>query len=117
MPAYIVNAGDLRTRITFQVPTESQDAGAAQTVTFADVATTPSVWSHWVYDHGQETDQSDSRRSSLRATVTVRHRKDVLTTWRVIMDGEPWSIIAPPEPVQNQNRWLVLRVERVKGSL
>jgi hypothetical protein len=27
-----------------------------------------------------------------RATVTIRHRVDVETTWRVLKDGAPWQI-------------------------
>lgn len=108
---------DLNTRITFQEPVESQDAGAAQTFNYVQVQTDPEVWANVLYDHGTEQIQSEAKQATLRATVTVRHRSDVLATWRILMNGQPWNLIAPPEPVQNRNRWLVFRIEQAKGSI
>ncbi len=93
------------------------DAGGAQTTTWANVATTPTVWSKWVYDHGQELVQAGAATSVLRATVTVRYRSDILSTWRILKGGVAWQIISPPENVQDENRWTVFRVEQVKGTV
>ena len=117
MADFNVSISDLRTRITFQQPTITKDAGGAQTTTYANVSTNPTVWSSWVYDHGLESVQSGSVQSVLRATVTVRHRNDVLPVWQILKGSEAWKLIAPPEPVQDRNQWLVLRVEQVKGSV
>ena len=111
-----VNIADLRTRITFQSPTISKDASGAQSVVYANVATNPTVWAKWVNDHGQEQVSSDADKSIQRATVTVRHRTDILETWQVLMNSEPWKIISK-DPVQGRNRWVVMRVERVKGTV
>lgn len=107
---------DLRTRITFQTPTITTDAGGAQVETWANVATNPTVWAHWVNEHGQEAMQSDALKSTQRAAVTVRHRSDVLTMWRVLKDGEVWQLISV-DPVQGQRRWVEMIVERVKGTV
>jgi SPP1 family predicted phage head-tail adaptor len=117
MADFNVQIADLNTRITLQVPTISKDAGSAQTTTYANVGTNPTIWSNWVYDHGQELVQGGAKQSVLRATVTIRYRSDVLSTWRVVLGSDNWNIISAPEPVQNRNRWLVFRVERVKGSV
>jgi SPP1 family predicted phage head-tail adaptor len=117
MVDYSVSIADLRKRITFQSPTESKDAGGAQRQSYANIATNPTVWSKWVYDHGQENVQGDAVVSVERATVTVRYRSDVLSTWQVVKDSVNWKIISPPENVQNENRWTVFRVERVKGTV
>lgn len=118
MPDLNVSISDLRTRITFQEPTVTQDAGGAQKTTWANVSTNPTVWSFWVYDHGQEVIQgSGAQAAALRATLTIRHRSDVKPTWRVVLGSDAWNIISPPEPVQNRNRWLVLRVEKVTGTV
>jgi SPP1 family predicted phage head-tail adaptor len=116
MPDFMVNPGDLRTRITFQQPTITQDAGGAQKEAYANVPTHPTVWAKWVNDHGQEAVSSDAEKSTQRATVTVRHRADILETWQVLNNGEAWKIISK-DPVQGRNRWVVLRVERVKGTV
>ena len=111
-----VKVSDLRTRITFQSPTEVTDAGGAQSTTYANVGTVPTVWAQWINDHGQEAIQAEAVVSAQRATVRVRHRTDILETWRVVKDSENWQILSIDE-VQDRNRWIELRVERIKGSL
>jgi len=116
MSGYVVNAGDLRTPITFQEPTIVTDAGAAQSETYANVATNPTVLCRWINDHGAEAVQSEAVRSTQRATVTVRHRSDLQTTWRILKDTEVWKIFSI-DAVQDRRRYVELRVEQVKGSL
>jgi SPP1 family predicted phage head-tail adaptor len=116
MSDFTVNVGDLRTRITFQSPTINKDAGGAQSGAYANVATNPTVWAQWINDHGQESVASGADVSVQRATVRVRHRTDIATTWRVLKDSEPWNILSI-DPVQDKNRWVELRVERVKATV
>jgi SPP1 family predicted phage head-tail adaptor len=80
------------------------------------VATNPTVKARWVNDHGQEAVASEALRSTQRATVTIRHRADVLTTWRILKGAEIWSILSI-DAVQERNRYVELRVERVKGTV
>lgn len=116
MAEYMVDVGELRTSITFQSPTISKDAGGAQKPTFANVSTNPTVLSRWINDHGQEAVQSGAATSAQRATVTVRHRTDIQTTWQVLKDNEAWQILSVDQ-VQGRRRWVELRVERVKGTV
>jgi SPP1 family predicted phage head-tail adaptor len=113
---FTVNPGEMRTRITFQSPTESKDAGGAQTQGYANVGTNPTVWSKWVNAHGNEAVQSDALASVQRATVAIRHRTDILTTWQVLKDSEAWKIISI-DKVRGENRWIELVVERAKGTV
>lgn len=118
MTKYSLHNGELRTRITFQQPTVTKDAGGAQVESgWANVTSNPTVWARVTYDHGQELATSEAKKAVQRATVSVRYRNDVLTTWRVLIDGEPYMIISPPENVQRQNRWLEFRIEQAKGSV
>lgn len=118
MPDYSVNVGDLRTRITFQTPTLSQGADGAQVPSWANISTNPTVWSKWVHDHGQELAQNAAGISAERATITVRYRSDLKPSYAILdASGARWQIISAPENVQNQNRWTVFRVERVKGTV
>ena len=109
------NPANLRTRITFQQPTVSTDAGGAQSPAWTDVESHPTVWAHWVNAHGQENVQN-AVKSVRRATVTIRHRDDVRTTWAVVRGTERWDIISI-DAVQDQRRWIELVVERAEGSV
>lgn len=116
MADYVINPGDLRTRITLQQPTISTDAGGAQRETYADVPTNPTVWAKWVNAHGQEALQQNAVISAQRAAVTIRHRTDVAESWQIVKDGEAWKIISI-DRVQDKHRWLEMVVERVKGTV
>ncbi len=116
MPVYTINPGEMRTSITFQSPTISKDAGGAQKTVYANVASKPTVKARWINDHGQEALSSGAETSVQRATVTIRHRVDVETTWRVLKDAEPWQILSV-DLIQGRNRWVELRVERVKATV
>ena len=116
MPDFTVQISDLRTRITFQEPTQSQDTGGAQTASYAIVTTNPTVWSRWINAHGQEAISNDALRAAQRATVTIRYRSDIQLTWQILKDGEAWQIISI-DHVQDRNRWTEMIVERVKGTL
>src|SRR6266498_2780440 len=115
MAEFVVNAGELRTPITFQQPTITKDSGGAQKEAYANVPTNPTVKAKWINDHGEESVSSGADKSIQRATVTIRHRSDVLETWQVLKNGEAWKLLSI-DPVQGRNRWVVLRVERVKGT-
>jgi len=112
-----VNISELRTRITFQQPTQTTDEGGAQITSWANVTATPTVWARWINEHGQEALQSDTARSAQRAIVTVRYRADVDANWRILKDGQAWQIISDPDDIQYQHKWLEMAVERVKGAV
>jgi len=116
MATYQMSAGELRTRITFQEPTLTMDAGGAQKPSWANVSTNPTVWARWVNAHGPEVVTGEALKSSQRAVITIRHRTDVLTTWSVLKDGAAWQIISM-DAVQERSHWLELVVERVKGTV
>jgi SPP1 family predicted phage head-tail adaptor len=114
--AYEINPGDLRTRITFQQPTLVTDAGGAQSETYANVPTNPTVWAKWVNDHGAEAVIANAETSVQRATVTIRYRADIQTTWRLTWANEIWKIVSVDQ-VQHRNRWTEIVIERVKGTV
>jgi SPP1 family predicted phage head-tail adaptor len=111
-----IKISDLRTRITFQKPTIVRDTGGAQKPVYTNIANNPTVWAQWINDHGQESDASEARVSVQRATVRIRHRSDVAEKWQVLKDGAPWKILSI-DPVQDRNRWIEMRVERVKATV
>lgn len=116
MSTYTINPGDLRTVITLQEPTITTDAGAAQVAGYANAATNPQVWARWVMAHGNEAVNSEALKTTQRATVTIRHRSDIQTTWRILKGLEVWQILSI-DPVQDKKHWVELVVERVKGTV
>lgn len=116
MTGYQVTVADMRTRVTFQQPTVTKDAGGAQVTSFANISANPTVWARWINAHGEEVVTSDALKSVQRATVTIRYRSDVVTTWQVVKDDESWTIISVDQ-VQDRNRYVEMVVERAKGSV
>lgn len=116
MAEYNVSLDELRTRITFQQPTVTADAGGAQVPSWANITTNPTVWARWINAHGEEAIASEAIQSAQRATVTVRYRSDLVSTWRVVKGSEYWQIISIDQ-VQGRNRWTEMIVERVKGTV
>lgn len=116
MAGYSVNPGDMRTQITLQSPTIAADAGGAQSVSYANAASKPIIWARWINAHGAEVVQSESLAAVQRATVTIRYRTDVLPTWRLLKESEPWQILSV-DHIQDKRRFLELIVERVKGTV
>lgn len=112
-----IRIGDMRDRITFQSPTNNKTSGGAQIEAYTNVAINPTVWAQVVYDHGQTIVTNEAEKAAQRATVTVRYRSDILDTWQILIDDNPWKLISPPDHVRGRNRWTVLRVERVTGTM
>jgi SPP1 family predicted phage head-tail adaptor len=111
-----ITIADLRTRITFQAPSVNKNSGGFQKATYSNIGTNPTVWAQWINDHGQESVATGAEVSVQRASVRLRNRTDILTTWQVLKDGEAWQILSI-DPVQDRNRWVELRVERVKATV
>lgn len=108
---------DLRDRITFQSPTINQTTDGAQVEAYANIATDPTVWAQVVWDHGQTVVANDAEKAEQRGTVTIRYRSDVSDKWQVLIDGNPYKLISPPDHVRGMNRWTVFRIERVTGTV
>jgi SPP1 family predicted phage head-tail adaptor len=118
MANFDVQVSDLRYRITFQSPTINKAASGAQTESYANIATNPTVWAQIVWDHGQNVVvATDAERSEQRGTVTIRYRSDVSDKWQVLVDGNAYKIISPPDHVRGLNRWTVFRIERIEGTV
>jgi len=117
MAGYAVKVADLRTRITFQSPTVTADSGGAQVPSWANISTNPTVWARWINAHGDELVNNEAVQSTQRATVTIRHRTDLVESWRIKRDDNTYWQIISIDQVQDRNRWIELVVERVKGTL
>ena len=113
----VIDAGELRTRVTLLHSSIAKDAGGAQKVTYADFTTNPNVWAKVVFAHGTEAVSSDAFKNVSRMTITVRYRSDVDATCAVRLNGEVWKFIGTPDNIQNRNQYLEMQAELVKGSV
>ena len=65
---------------------------------------------------GAEAVNANAETSVQRATVTIRYRADIQTTWRLTWANEIWKILSIDQ-VQHRNRWTEIVIERVKGTV
>jgi SPP1 family predicted phage head-tail adaptor len=107
------NPGEMRTFVTFQNPTLSEDASGAQVAAWADAA---AVWVKWVNAHGQEAANSDALKSVQRATVTMRYLSSISALTSLLKSGERWQVISL-DNIQERSEYLELVVERAKGTV
>jgi head-tail adaptor len=107
------NPGELRTPIQFQNPTVSQDAGAAQTVTWSDLDT---AYVKIVNAHGVEAVTSDALKSVQRAIWTRRYNASVTTLTSGLLGGQRWQVISVDD-IQNRHEYMELMVELAKPTV
>ena len=86
------NAGKLSERITFQSYTLASDGAGGQVKTWANLATTPTVWAHVKSRAGQERFDEDRDTASAITEFTIRNRSDVDETMRIVWGGENYNI-------------------------
>ena len=110
----ITNPGELRTVVTVQNPTVAQDTGGAQSPTWADVAT---VYAKWTNAHGLEVVTSDALASVQRATVLIRYLASVTAKSAIVKDGERWSLVSPPDDIQERHEYMELVVEITRPTV
>lgn len=103
-------APKLRHRITLQVQAHTQDPDTGE-----DVVT----WADWLADEpaevvplsGKEFLQSAATQAQVDTRMTIRWRAGVLTTMRIVFDGENYNVSAVlPDPTNR--RWLTLMASR-----
>lgn len=104
--------GAMRTRVALESPTITDDPGGAQTKAWTNKG---SVWAKWVNAHGPESTQDGATQSLKRATVTIRHRSDVTTTWSVVKNGERYEILSL-DPIQERHAYIEMQVRQMKAS-
>lgn len=98
-------AGILDQRLTLQQRAAGQDALGDASGAWQDVAT---VWGGAQPIRGREFFAAGQMQAALDVKFTIRHRADVLPTWRVLWRGVPHEIAAPPIDVSGRREYLEL---------
>lgn len=105
-------AAQLDRRIQLQAPTLTQDPsyGSSQT----SWATTATVWARLLERQVAEAVETDTRVMTRSITLRIRHRTDVLSTWRVALGSRTLQITGVLEV--GRREFLDLMCEEYSGA-
>lgn len=84
-----MRAGRLRKRVILQRPVETQGDTGGVTTTWVDVAT---VWAGVEPLRGREYESARARNAETTHRLVLRHRDDILQTWRIAFGGRIFRI-------------------------
>lgn len=99
----IATLGELRERVTIQVPATVLDATGSSTVTYSDLAT---VWARVVTVRAPEDEVAERQAMLALYAVTIRSRPGILPTYRFLWRSRPLQIVDMRQP-DEQRRFLV----------
>lgn len=88
-----LNAGPMDQRITIQRRVDARNAMGENAYTWQDVAT---VWARAEPLRGREWFAAAQMQATADVRFTIRYRADLDATMRVLWQGQPHDIVAPP---------------------
>lgn len=104
-----LHPGQFRERITFQARAAGKDALGQANGAWANVPTDPTVWAKSAFVTGRDVAVAGQYQATLDAKFIVRYRTDILPTWRVLWNGQPFEILGDPAPIDGARDYLELR--------
>lgn len=104
------NPGEMRTQVTLQNRTITNQTGGFLAPSWADIVT---VWAKWVNVHGAEAWQAASIQAVGSATVTIRYRSGIDTTCAVLKGTERFEIVSV-DNIQDRDEYIELKVRRME---
>ena len=107
-----MTAGKLDQRITLQAFAEVSDGGGGVTKTWADLATTPTVWANVTAGSGREAFLEDRTTATAMVMFTIRNRSDLDERGRIVWGGENFNI---REIKREGTRAMYLRIMAERG--
>ncbi len=105
-----MRAGELRHQVTLQAPATTYDADQQPVTTWVDVAT---VRAAVVPLTGREYWQAKAVNAELTHRVTIRYRRGVQTTWRVLYGSRALEILSVADVDERHERLELLCKEVV----
>lgn len=110
----MLDTGAFNQRLTLQAPAPGTvDARGHGPDSFVDVDT---VWGGAEPIRGSEFFAAGQQQAQVDVRFRIRHRSDVLASWRVVWRGVPYALIAPPIDTHGARVQLELMAARVAGS-
>jgi SPP1 family predicted phage head-tail adaptor len=108
----VVNPGELRTQISLQSRTITDQTGGFQKPTWSTIAM---VWSRWKNAHGAESLQAALVGAEAPATVLIRYRSGLDQTCAVLKGSERYEIISIDD-IEERHEYQELKVKRMKAG-
>lgn len=88
-------AGPLDRRVTLQQPVRGTRSAAGDTpITYSTVAT---VWASKRDIRGREALAGGAPLAEVETMISIRYRSDIRPSWRVVLDGRNYDIVAIAE--------------------
>lgn len=112
----MIDPGELNQRITFQARAAGVDAMGQRNGAWADVASNPSVWAKSANVSSRDIAAAGAHMPGLDAKFVVRHRDDVLPTWRVLWRGVAFAIVGQPAALSGGTEWLEIRCSKTVST-
>jgi SPP1 family predicted phage head-tail adaptor len=106
------NPGELRTRVTIESATVTNDAGGAQRPVYTSQG---QVWSKWSNAHGPESIVDGALQGQARAAVTIRYRSDITISWAITKGAERYQILSIDD-IQERHEYLEMQVQTLRAS-
>lgn len=106
-------AGELDQRITFQERLSVPDGIGGSSFTWVDIATLSSVWAHVRTAGGREVTEYERVNAEQSYLFVIRNRSDINAAYRIMWDGEPFSIKAVKKP---KSRAMYMEIEGERGA-
>jgi SPP1 family predicted phage head-tail adaptor len=105
-------AGELDQRITFQSRQRVSDGMGGTTDTWVNITTLSSVWAHIRPKSGKESTNYERVNAEANYIFAIRNRSDILESYRILWDSEPFNISAVLKP---KSRSLYLEIDGERG--
>jgi SPP1 family predicted phage head-tail adaptor len=102
---------DLDKRIIFEKPVKTPNGQGGFVTTWAVACT---VWGRILPTSAKEQRQSDQTVLTISHTISIRHRRDVKSSWRIRYKNRFFSIVGLVNPEEN-SEWVDVLVKEVAG--
>lgn len=111
------NPGELRTKVLLAPRIVSTETGGFQRAT-PDGSRAVGAWAKWENAHGPEVWAAFSAAAVDPATVTIRYRSEIDSTWYISKDnGASWyELVGSPDDIRERHEYMALKVQRVKAG-
>ena len=103
------NPGEMRTSITLEPRTVTQDAGGFQV---PGQGSTSTVWCKWTNVHGSEVWAAAALQALKPATVVIRYHATINTMWTILKGSERYEIVSI-DNIRDMDEYMELKVQLV----
>ena len=108
----ITNPGEMRTQIVLKSRSVVEDAGGFMVPAGSTIAT---VWSRWQNAHGREIMEAQIAQVDAPATVLIRYRSGVDSTYTVTKGSDTYEVLSV-DNIEERSEYMELRVRNMRAG-